>query len=341
MKVSGRKNLAIYLVVSLVAFSFSAVPYGALAASGDILGIGTTPSGGLFHIIGSGIAKVVSDYSPLKLTIRPYSGTAIYMPLTNAGELEFGIVHGDDAYRAFKGITPHLRKNTNIRILCIGSPLISGLIVKKDSPIRRVVGVKGKRLPGHFTGALGAKANVEAILASAGLGWDDVKIVPITTAVESLRVLIEGRAEVGYQSLGAGIVREADARLGGIRFLPIDSSPEGLKRMHRLMPGAYAYNAKAGSSTGVVEDTPLHAVDLYLSTHKDLPDDAVNQVLTVLWEHNSDLAKIHPIFKKWTTAGMAKATATIPFHPGAISFFKRKGIWTKEVEDAQKGLLDK
>ncbi len=48
--------------------------------------------------------------------------------------------------------------------------------------------------------------------------------------------------------------READAAVG-IRYIPLDCSTQGLERIKKAVPGYYLSTVKAGSSSGIVEDT--------------------------------------------------------------------------------------
>ena len=55
------------------------------------LTIGSNPPGTVFYALASGLAKVVSETTPMQMTVQPYTGTSTFMPLLNSGELDFGI----------------------------------------------------------------------------------------------------------------------------------------------------------------------------------------------------------------------------------------------------------
>jgi TRAP-type uncharacterized transport system substrate-binding protein len=89
----------------------------------------------------------------------------------------------------------------------------------------------------------------------------------------------------------------------------------------------------------VLEDVCVIAYDLYLTVGKGVPDDVVAAMMGALWDHPDKLRPLHPVFKEWTRERMPTHEITMPYHPGVIRFFKDKGVWTAEMERAQRQLL--
>ena len=116
--------------------------------------VGSNPPGSLFYALGSGLAKVISDASPIQAQIQPYAGTSTFVPLFATGELDFGVVNAVDMGMVYQGQKlkvggrnpyPHVAQS---RLIMRGSPLRSSLIVRKDSPIKTIADVRGKRVTG-------------------------------------------------------------------------------------------------------------------------------------------------------------------------------------------------
>ena len=72
-------------------------------ASGQAVSVGTNPPGSVFYTIGSGLAKVVSEAGPVKMSVQPYAGSSTFIPLLNSGELEFGVNNAVDMALAYRG----------------------------------------------------------------------------------------------------------------------------------------------------------------------------------------------------------------------------------------------
>ena len=306
--------------------------------------IGTNTPGTVFYALAGGLAKVASE-GPVQTTVQPYTGTSTFLPLLNNGELDFGIVNGVDMGMAYQGPKrlkvggkndfPH---SPDTRLVMRGAPLIIALLVKKDSPLKSVHDLKGKRVTGEYPAHQAVWFNMFGLLASGGLTWKDVNVVPVPAVNDGIDALVQGRAEVTAGALNMAKIREADASVG-VRHLSIDCSPEGDKRVRQAVPGYYTRIVKAGGAAAVVEDTCTVAYDIYFATHKGASDQLVNAVLKPIWDNAEKLQPMHPGFKEWTRERAASAEVTLPYHPAAIKFYQEKGVWKKEMDQAQQKLL--
>ncbi len=313
------------------------------AAAQKPVGVGTNPAGTAFYAIGSAVAKVVSDAGQVKAAVQPYTGSSTFLPLINSGELEFGVNNAVDMVLAHRGPGfkiggrnpfPH---TPNARLVLRLTPLRVGLLVRKDSPIKTVHDVKGKRMTGEYPAHLAVWYNMFGHLASAGFTWSDVTVVPVPAVNDGVNAVVQGRADVTEHAIGSAKVKEADASVG-VRHVSIDCSPAGEKRLRDAVPGYYPVHLKAGSATGVVEDTCVIGYDIYLLAGKSVPDQTVEAVLAAVWERHDQLAQTHAALKGWKREEAVHPDVTIPFHEAAIRFFKSRGIWTAELDATQKKL---
>jgi TRAP transporter TAXI family solute receptor len=306
--------------------------------------IGSNPPGTLFYALTSGLAKVVSDSAAIQAVVQPYAGTSTFVPLFNTGELDFGVVNAVDMGMVYRGPNfkvggrnpfPHVASS---RLIMRGSPLRGSLLVRKDSPIKTVADVKGKRVTGEYPAQLAVWYNVFGSLANGGLTWKDVKVVPVPAVNEGVDALVQGRADVTMHAIGTAKVREADAAVG-IRYIPLDCSKVGEERIKKAIPGYYLSVMKAGSSPGIVEDTCTFTYDIYLVGHAKLPDTVVRSALQAIWVNVDKLPQFHPGFAEWTRARAVDPEVTLPYHPAAIRFYKDNGAWPAKMDEAQKKLL--
>ena len=306
--------------------------------------IGSNPPGSLFYALASGLAKVISESTPIQAQVQPYAGTSTFVPLFDSGELELGVVNAVDMGMVYQGQKlkvggrnpfPHVPSS---RLIMRGSPLRSSLIVKKDSPIKTIGDVKGKRVTGEYPAQLAVWYNVFGSLSNGGLTWSDVKVVPVPAVNEGVDALVQGRADVTTHAIGSAKVKEADAAVG-IRYIPLDCSPQGEERIKKAVPGYYLSTVKAGSSTGIVEDTCAYTYDIYFVGHKGLPDAVVQAVLKAIWDNIAKLPPFHPGFVEWTKERAVDPEVTMPYHPAAVRFFKEQKIWSAKMDEVQKKLL--
>jgi TRAP transporter TAXI family solute receptor len=306
--------------------------------------LATNPAGTTFYAVASGLAKVVSNHAGVQMVVQPYTGTSTMLPLLNTGEVDFGLVNAVDMGLSYRGPNykvggrnpfPHA---PNLRLVMRGSPLLVGLLVRKDSPIKTIPDVKGKRVTGEYPAHLAVWYNMFGHLATAGLTWNDVKIVAVPAVNDGVDALVQGRADVSVHALNSAKVKEADSTVG-VRHISDDCSPEGERRMRSAVPGYYPRWMKAGSATAVMEDTCFIAYDSYFAASKSLPDAVVEAALKALWDHEAELAPIHPMLKEWTRERAVGLDVTIPYHPAAIRFYRERGLWKPDMDQVQQRLI--
>ncbi|MBI3067269.1 MAG: TAXI family TRAP transporter solute-binding subunit [Deltaproteobacteria bacterium] len=307
--------------------------------------VGSNPPGSVFYALASGLAKVVSGTTPIQVVVQPYTGTTAFLPLVNSGEMDFGVNNAVDLALSYLG--PARLKiggrnpspdTPNIRLVMRGAPLMVGALVRKDSPIKTIHDIRGKRVTGEYPAQISNWYNLFGFLASAGMTWDDIKVVPVPAVNEGVDALVQGRADVSLHAVNSAKIREADAAVG-IRHISIDCSPKGEQRLRTAVPGYYPRWVKAGSAAAMVEDTCVNAYDIYLVTHKGATEQVITTILKSIWDNVDKLPPLHPTFKEWTRERAVDPDVTIPYHPGAVRLYMERGVWSAKMAEAQRKLL--
>ena len=214
--------------------------------------IGTNPAGTAFYAVSAGLAKVISGAGPMQAVVQPYTGSSTFMPLLDSGEIDFGIINAVEMNLGYQGPAklkisgknplPHV---PNTRLIMRGSPLSVSLVVKKDSLIKTVHDVKGKRVTGEYPANIAIWFHIYTELANAGLTWDDVKIVPVPAVND------------GVDASGAGTGRcqqsrhqrrqDKRSRCGGWRALSVTGLlPAGRGAREAGGPGILSHHSQGG-----------------------------------------------------------------------------------------------
>jgi TRAP transporter TAXI family solute receptor len=338
-----KRRFAWTTVVGLwvcLAFVFSGVPKVIAEPLPKTIVFGGNVPGSLFYVMAAGMAKTISAHTGMKVEVFPQGGTVWY-PMLEAGEVDFGIQVPDDILTAYKGEAIYKKptggKGFPLRTLMLGSPLAVGLIVPGNSDIKDLKDIRGKRMPVDYGAFYSATLTILGLLANAGLTVSDVKGLTVTTYVDGVRTLIEGRSDLTMGSVGSGITKELKTARGA-RYLDLDKSPEAIARMKQVHPGYYPIEVKPGPA-GLDRVTTLMGKDITLVCDQRLSEEVAYHITKALWENYKELAPMHPRLKFWTPNRFASTRAVVPYHPGSIKWYKEQGVWTKELEEHQKELL--
>jgi TRAP transporter TAXI family solute receptor len=309
-----------------------------------VLNLATHPIGTMLNSIGTGLGTVLSKHLPTLVKVMPTTGPTEWLPMTASGEVDMGILNNWDAKMGRLGREDYKAatagKGAPVYLLCSGTPALNGVVVAESSGIRKGADIKGKMYVGVFTGSAGITAQARAALANWGLKPTDVRMVSVPGVEAGVRAIIEGRADVtGSTNVGMSVIAELNAGKGA-RYLSFDPSPEAVKRMHEHFP-CYLVQVMPGPGLiGVREPVYLMGYDFYLVASEKLSNDAAYSIVKTLWENDKELGPIHVRLKDWTKDRYVTTKATIPYHPGAINYYKTVGAWGAEMDKLQKQLLE-
>jgi len=311
----------------LTAFAAALLASGAQA---QVLGFGSAPQGSIGYNMSSAIARVMSESAQIQSRVQPYSGSSAVLPLVNTGELDLAVCNVLEIEEATRGEGPYKgRKQANLRVLGVIFPLYSSIFVRKDSPIKTLADLKGKRLPYGFPAQVTLERIVDAIIATGGLARKDIVPVLVPNVVRGADDFTEGKIDGGFFALGAAKVAEVDKSVGGIRYLPVLDDPKALAAMQKLMPYAYVTVVKPSPAfVGLDGPTKLMAYDYLVAVGAHVPDDTVRGIAKAMYENKPKLAESLRAFNNWDTATINKEMPAA-FHPGSQKFFKEKGIAAK------------
>lgn len=302
----------------------------AMAGSGafaQAVGIATSNPGSLYHNMGTAVAGVAND-AGLNTTIQPATSPNQYMPFVGQGGIEFGIGNLEELNYAHSGTEwfSGIGASPDLRMVAAFHPLQLAIFVRKDSDIRSVADLKGKRVTDGFTAQNTILPQLSAIYATVGMTRDDIVPVNVASVVSGADAFMAGEADAFIFAHGAGKVREADAAVG-IRALPVDNpSPEALERTRAHWKTGFFVEKKAGSSPGVLEDGTYFAYPQVLFTNATVPDDVVYQMTKAIHGGKEALATTFRPFAAFNPAAMKGDPGDVPYHPGAVRFYDEAGI---------------
>jgi TRAP transporter TAXI family solute receptor len=323
-------------LAALVAACVFASPLSAHAQGKGMI-FAAQEAGTAYYTIGSGLAKLLGDKLNRRVAVQPYTGSSVYLPLLDSGEATLAFSSTLDANDAFKGEGRSPLKD--LRAVARIWPLRVAMMVRADSGIKTVADLKGKRVTVDLKGQRAMGQVIRGMLAAGGLKETDVKAMTVANVGEGAKGLTEGNLDAAFIAVGIPLVKQAHSTIsGGVAYADVGSGPDKTKAIQTFSAGSYPDRLDPAPHLPEVK-APIHvaAFDILLLTGAKTPDADIAAVLKVLEESFADLQKDYPQLRTGDAKKLALPTNTVPFHPGAIAYFKSRGLWTPANEEREKG----
>lgn len=310
------------MVIAGILFAAKSAP----AEKRQFLSVGTAPPGGAFFVVGSAIAQVVSENQADRgwiVSAEATKGTQENIRRLSKGELEFALANAAISYFAVRGEGAWKQKHAVQTVMTL-APNVALFITPKRSGVKRISDLKGKRVVVGPAGA-GFEYFLKPILAAHGVAYED--FTPLhNTQSGAVDMLADGSAAAAF--LGGAVptasILQACASQD-IHFIPYEESAK-----QRLFEDYPFFNAATiPAATYRNQNEPFKGVNvgaMHLIASTSVDEETVYEFTKNLYEHQADVAEIHPAGKAINPKNVVKHTGT-PFHPGAIRYYKDIGIW--------------
>lgn len=283
--------------------------------------LGTASVGGTYFVYGGVVAKILTDKTGIQVSTQQTQGPNQNVILVEDGKIELGMTTMGIALQAWTG-TGDWTKGKKY-------DAIRALFPMYDTPLQCVALKKSgitsfKQLDGKTVG-VGPKA-----------GTPGTYFPLIFDALGMKATIRNGQgADMGSQ-LGDGILEafcfgaglpipifsQLDAEKEVVFFTWTDAEREAIRKK---MPEFSESVIPKGTYKSMAADQKTIGLYNFAIANKSMSDDVAYLVTKTILENNAAMVQGHAAAAE-TIAANAKANTFLPFHPGAVRYYKEKGI---------------
>lgn len=323
-----RRSLAPLLILSLVLVP-AAMAQQEWKPEVKFIRFAVATAGGDWFRAGAKYTTLVPEAIPGVAASTLMGGGVVNVSKIGKGEAQIGFAltpYPEEGYQG-KGSFKEPIKNVRLAASKLGRTVVVALVVLKDSPIQTIHDLKGKRI---VTGDRGWGTTVlaEAIMSAAGMPPDKfradggtISYISITDRAKALQDRnIDAffiPAQVNYPDVM--VIQQAL----GLRVIPI--SKELVETTLATVPGASRGAVPKGLYGVLDRDLPSPGFLQQLIVDAGLSDELVYRLTKLWWERIDEIMAIAPTLQE-SNVKLAMEGATIPFHPGALRYYKEVGV---------------
>ena len=313
-----RKFLVAFMLVTMLTMASC----GTAFAAKSFLSIATGGTSGTYYPIGGAIAQAVSKGTDLQATAETGNASVANVNLVAQGDIEVAFAQNDITFWAYTGKLMFKAPLTNIRTIAALYPEHVQLITTKDSAVKTLDDLKGKRVGVGAPGS-GVEGDVRAIFQIAGLKYSDMRVDFLDFGATTSRFK-DNQIDAGFVVAGYPTASVMDlATTKDISLLSFDA--DFLEKLGKEHPYFVPSTIPAGTYRGVDVVTTTPAVMAILVTHDQVPDDVIYQFTKAMFTNIED---IHASHAKGREINLESALSglTAPLHPGAAKYYKEMGL---------------
>ena len=311
---------ALVLLASAIAFPVTSLAKEKIVFSGG-------PAGGTFQVV----ANAMQVFKPMKASkdfrVRAQSsaGSVENLRKVNSGKAQMGVVYSGHVYLGRNGKMkndPDKYEDVMAVAWLYGAP--AQLVVRKDSGIKSTRDLVGKKV-GVGNAGSGAFANCELFFTHMGV-WDKIErnAMGYNDAAQAF-----GNNQLDafwlFTAFPSGAVIMA-AQTNDIELVNLGQDADS-SGFYDQYPYFSKINVPAGTYRGVDYESPSFQDSALWVANSKVTEDTVYKMLSMIY---SEEGLAHMKEQKKTFKLMSLDTGTqgvvTPWHPGAVKFWKEKGM---------------
>ncbi|NBY28167.1 MAG: TAXI family TRAP transporter solute-binding subunit [Betaproteobacteria bacterium] len=301
---------------------------GAWAQQRIFFGVATGGTGGTYYPLGGMLAQLISnkavvDGKKISATAEAAGASVGNAKLLGTKDIESAFVAADILDAAYNGKAQFANAPLkNLRALGALYPETVQLITRADSGINSVKDLKGKSISSGAPGS-GQYQLVTDLLKVYGMARSDVKedSSSFTQAVDKIK---DGNLHATLITGGVPVAAVTDfAQSHALKIIPL-AGPE-VAALLKEQPYYTQVQLPANSYKGQTAAVPTLAVMAIWATHDGVPENQAYEVTKALYDNIAIMGQVH-VQGQNISLSTATAVAGVPLHPGALRYFKSKGV---------------
>lgn len=327
------KHLTRAAVIGAAALTLAAGPAAAQQENPQFFKIVSTSPGGIWHTVGAQLAEKLQKLYPDIAFSHTPGGSQKNQMLVSEGKAQMGFSFTPVSLDAWNGEGSFDKQYQNVRLIGTFYPAYLHAVARKDSGIRSMGDLQGK------------------VVSPGKREWSTAQTV--MQILDTMGINEESLAENGGQMQFLGLSDAGnmmqDRRLDAFMYYGSVPSPLLLKlaespgidippytqaevdrALEVLTPkGAFVQMTYPANPYKDVEgDFPVPVMWSIFLVSKDLPDDLVENITRLIYEDEG----LREFMGGGPSLNLELATSSlkdgpIPFHDGAIAYFRKKNVW--------------
>ncbi len=317
-----KKTTAVLAVAVSAGLAFA----GIVHAQQRTMSIGTGGTGGVSYPLGGAVANVLSKSLPnVQATAEVTGGSIDNLKLIASGQSEMAFTMADAALDAMQG-QDKFKSKVPLQALLVVYPNRMHVVTVEGTGIEKMADLKGKRVS---TGSPGGATEVMAfrVIEAAGLDKDkDMKRERLGVS-ESVNAIKDRKIDAFFWVGGIPTAAVTDlAATPGMKMKLVDHG-ETVEKMNAKYGKLYTVSKiKAASYPGYDKDNSIAEVWNLIVTGDKMSNDDAYAIVKTLVEKKADIVAVHKEAESFSLDNQVQDRSPIPFHPGALKYFKEKGV---------------
>lgn len=300
-----------------------AKPAESTAVGKKRISIATASTSGAWYPLGGAWASTISKHVPgMDATAEVGAASIENIRKLHNGDVELAILQPDVAYNAYNGEVEFKEaKMDGVRALFAHYPT-AAQIVTTNPNINSIADLKGKKVGVGAPGS-GNEITARTLLELNGITYDDID-EQFLSFPEMINAIKDNQLDVaiGTMPIPTGIITDLTLQ-HQVKLIRV--SEEEQKKFFEKNPFFITITVPSGTYKGIDQDVDTVAFRGIVYGTTRLSEDKAYEITKAIWENRNEWKDVHAVAKD-ITLDIALEGVPTPLHPGAVKYYKEKGI---------------
>jgi len=303
------------------------VPLQSAHGADKFITVGTGGIVGVYYPLGGAICRFVNagrkDHG-LRCTVESTGGSVFNINSVMSGDMDIGFAQSDTQYYAMSGAGAFKDKpQPKLRALFSVYPELFTLVTRQDANIRKFEDIKGKRINIGDPGS-GSRLTMELVMKGFGISITDLKLATELKFVEMAPALCDNKIDAFVFVAGHPNAIFQEAATSCASSIASVAGP-AIDKLVKDNPFYAKASVPGKMYKGTDNAQPTFGVLATIVASADMPEQTAYIITKAVFDNFDDFKKLHPAIANITKESMLEGN-TVPFHPGALKYFKEKGL---------------